>query len=150
MKTPSNVDPVRLGDRPLYAFLVQFPVVCFVGTLLSDVAYWRTELFIWETFSVWLVTVGCVAAGLAGIVGLVCFVGDRRARAWRYAWPHALASLAAALLSVVNAFVHSRDGYTAVVPQGLALSALVVLLMVLAAWMGWHRTEPVARAGVVA
>lgn len=150
MKTPSDFHPVRLGDRPLYAFLVQVPVVCFVGTLLSDVAYWRTELFTWETFSVWLVTFGCVMAGIAGIVGLVSFFGDRRARSWRFAWPHALASVAAALLSVVNAFVHSRDGYTAVVPDGLILSALVVLLMALAAWMGWHRTEPVARVGVVA
>lgn len=150
MKTQSIVHPVRLGNQPLYAFLVQFPVVCFVGTLLSDVAYWRTNLFIWETFSVWLVTAGCVTAGLTGIVGLVCFLGDRRARGWRFAWPHALTSLFAALLSVVNAFVHSRDGYTAVVPDGLILSVLVVLLMALTAGMGWHRTESVARVGVVA
>lgn len=95
-------------------------------------------------------TAGCVTAGLAGIVGLVCFLGDRRARAWRFAWAHALTSLVVALLSVVNAFVHSRDGYTAVVPDGLILSVLVVLLMALAAWMGWHRTEPIARVGVVA
>jgi len=150
MKIQSNLYPVRLGERPAYAFLVQFPVVCFVGTLISDIAYWRTALYIWETFSVWLVTAGCVTAGLAGLVGLVLFLGDRRARAWRFAWPHALTSLAAALLSVVNAFVHSRDGYTAVVPDGLILSALVVLLMALAAWLGWNRVEPVARVGAIA
>lgn len=35
----------RLGERPLYTLLVQFPVVCFVGALATDIAYWRTELF---------------------------------------------------------------------------------------------------------
>ena len=57
------------------------------------------------------------------------------------AWPHALVSLAAALLSVVNAFVHSRDGYTAVVPEGLTLSAIVVVLMLIATLLGWNRPE---------
>jgi uncharacterized membrane protein len=42
----------------------------------------------------------------------------------------------AVLLSVVNAFVHSRDGYTAVVPSGLTLSALVVVVLLFTAWVG--------------
>jgi uncharacterized membrane protein len=128
--------PVRLGNLPVYAMLVQFPVVCFAGTLVTDLAYWRTNLYIWETFSVWLLAAGCLMAGLTGIVGLVCFAKDRRVRSWSLAWPHALTSLLAALLSVVNAFVHSRDGYTAVVPTGLTLSLIVVVLMLVAAWMG--------------
>ena len=33
----------------------------------------------------------------------------------------------------VRAFVHSRDGYTAVVPTGLMLSALVVIALALTA-----------------
>ena len=150
MKTPTHSPPFRLSDRPLYSFLIQFPVVCFVGTLVSDVAYWRTQLFIWETFSVWMLAAGCVMAGLAGIVGLVYFVGDRRARTWPLAWPHALASLFAALLAVVNAFVHSRDGYTAVVPQGLILSIIVVLLMMVAYGLGSQRTQRGASLGAIA
>jgi uncharacterized membrane protein len=39
----------------------------------------------------------------------------------------------AVLLALTNAFVHSRDGYTAVVPTGLMLSALVVVVLVLTA-----------------
>jgi uncharacterized membrane protein len=35
-------------------------------------------------------------------------------------------------LAVINAFVHSRDGYTAVVPSGLMLSASVVVVLLLA------------------
>lgn len=142
--------PARLSDRPLYSLLVQFPVVCFAGALVADIAYWRTVLFIWETFSVWLLAAGCLFAGLAGLVGLVEFVRDRRLRAWRLAWPHALTSLLAALLAVVNVFVHSRDGYTAVVPEGLTLSVVVVVLMLAAAWMGWATPQPMRRMGVAA
>ncbi|HEV7815809.1 MAG TPA: DUF2231 domain-containing protein, partial [Janthinobacterium sp.] len=69
------------------------------------------------------------------------FIRDRRVRAAHLAWPHALTSLVAALLSVVNAFVHSRDGYTAVVPTGLTLSCIVVVLMLLATWMGWNHPQ---------
>jgi len=42
----------------------------------------------------------------------------------------------AVLLSLTNAFVHSRDGYTAVYP-GLTLSALVVIVLLLTAWSEW-------------
>ena len=52
MNTHLSTFPVRFSDRPLYSFLVQFPVVCFFGTWLSDLAYWRKQLFMWETFSV--------------------------------------------------------------------------------------------------
>lgn len=140
----------RLSTRPAYSMLVQFPVVCFVGVLLTDLAYWRTDLYLWETFSVWLLAFGCVMAGITGVVGLVYFLRDRRVRAAPLAWPYALTSLVAALLSVVNAFVHSRDGYTAVVPTGLTLSAVVVLLMLLAAWMGGRREIHNLRTGVPA
>ena len=139
-----------LSTRPAYSLLVQFPVVCFTGALITDVVYMQTQLFQWETFSVWLLAVGCVMAGLAGLAALFSFISDRRVRAAYLAWPHALVSLAAALLSIVNAFVHSRDGYTAVVPTGLTLSCIVVLLMLVATWMGWQRRQaivPVAPIG---
>jgi uncharacterized membrane protein len=137
MSTEISVPTVHLSNRPLYAFLVQFPAVLFAATLVSDIAYWKTKLFMWENFSIWLLAAGCVLAGLAGIVGLIDFLSDRQVRMARLAWPHALLSLAAAVLSVFNAFVHSRDGYTAVVPDGLTLSAIVVVLMLLATAMGW-------------
>jgi uncharacterized membrane protein len=38
---------------------------------------------------------------------------------------------------LINAFVHSRDGYTAVIPTGLILSTLVVLILMFNAWTGW-------------
>jgi uncharacterized membrane protein len=139
MNTDLSQPYYGLSTRPVYALLVQFPVVCFIGALATDIAYLETELYLWETFSVWLLAAGCVMAGLAGIAALFSFVSDGRVRAAPLAWPHALLGLLAALLSVVNAFVHSRDGYTAVVPTGLTLSAVVVALMLVVTWMGWQQ-----------
>jgi uncharacterized membrane protein len=50
------------------------------------------------------------------------------------AWAHAVGYPLAFLLSLVNAFVHSRDGYTAIVPTGLMLSGLVVVILLLTGW----------------
>jgi uncharacterized membrane protein len=45
--------------------------------------------------------------------------------------------LAAGLLSLVNAFVHSRDAWTSVVPDGILLSAVSAILLVAAGARGW-------------
>jgi uncharacterized membrane protein len=47
---------------------------------------------------------------------------------------------AAALLSLLNAFVHSRDAWTSVVPQGIWLSGIVALLLLIVAVRGWTVT----------
>jgi uncharacterized membrane protein len=147
MRTIDADRAFALNSWPLYSTLVQFPVVCFVGALCTDIAYVRTTLYLWESFSVWLLAAGCIFAGLAGIVGLVIFVRDRRVRQAPLAWPYALTSLAAALLGVVNTFVHSRDGYTAVVPTGITLSCIVVLLMLVATVLGWHAPRRIVTLG---
>ena len=72
---------------------------------------------------------------LAVIAGVVDFVVDRRIRQLRSAWIHALGNALVISLSVINVFVHSRDGYTAVVPTGIVLSGFVVLIMMITGWM---------------
>lgn len=142
----ANAPRLGLASQPVYAALVQFPAVCFIGALLTDIAYWRSTMFIWETFSIWLLTVGCVMAAFAGIAGLITWVRHRHVRSLPLADLHIAVSIAALVLSIVNAFVHSRDGYTAVVPTGLTLSAIVVILMLVATWLGWPRARTTAHA----
>jgi uncharacterized membrane protein len=91
----------------------------------------------WETFSIWLITAGLVVAGLAAIAGLVDLVGNRGIRAMTPTWSHIVANVLALVLALINAFVHSRDGYTAVVPTGLILSGLVVVILLFTGWTGW-------------
>jgi uncharacterized membrane protein len=116
--------------------LVPFPIAFFVGALITDIVYSRTANLSWQYFSIWLISAGLVFGGLAAVAGLVDYFGDRRVRAARPATPHMLVNFAAMLLSLLNAFVHSRDGWTAVVPQGLILSAIVVGLLMISGWLG--------------
>ena len=136
-----------LASQPVYAVLVQFPAVCFVGTLLTDIAYWQTANIIWETFSVWLLTAGCIVAAFAAIAGLITWIRYRHVRTLPYAGPHVAVSIATLVLAIANAFVHSRDGWVAVVPQGLTLSIVVFILMLIATWLGWPRPQYATDAG---
>jgi len=85
----------------------------------------------WETFSDWLLAAGMIIAGLAIIAFVIHLIGGKRIRT--LGWPHAIGYPIAVVLSLINAFVHSRDGYTAVVPTGLTLSALVVVILLFTA-----------------
>jgi uncharacterized membrane protein len=127
----------KLAGRPIHAMLVPFPIACFVMTFVTDILYWKTELGLWETISVWLLTAGLIVAAFAVLAGLIDFVGSRKIRALKEAWLHGLGNAVALILSLINVFVHSRDGYTAVVPDGLILSGLVVLILAFTCWQGW-------------
>jgi uncharacterized membrane protein len=135
----------RIGGHPIHPMLVPIPIACFVGTLITDIAYALTANMQWANFSAWLLAVGLVVSIFVVIAGLVDFLGDRRIRALRPAWIHGLGNALALALSIVNVFVHSRDGYTSVVPLGLTLSVLVVAILVVTGWNGW---EMVYRHGV--
>jgi uncharacterized membrane protein len=134
---PNPPSTASIAGHPLHPMLVPFPIVCFVGTLATDLAYWRTADIMWANFSAWLLAAGLVFGVLAALAGLTDFLGHRRVRAQAPAWPHMLGNLLVLGLSLVNAFVHSRDAWTSVVPTGLILSALVVLILLVTGWLGW-------------
>jgi uncharacterized membrane protein len=125
-----------LAGHPIHAMLVPVPIVCFVGAFLTDIAYWKTAAMQWANVSAWLLTVGLVVSVFVVIAGLMDFFGDRRIRNLPCAWIHGLGNGLALILSIWNAFVHSRDAYTSVVPTGLILSGVVVLILMVTAWNG--------------
>ena len=135
----------RIGGRPIHAMLVSIPVVCFVATFITDLVYWKTAIIMWADMSAWLLTVGLIVSVVVVIAGMIDFFGDRRIRAIGSAWVHGLGNGLALILCIFNAFVHSRDAYTSVVPTGLILSGLVVLILLVTGWLG---TGLVYRHGV--
>lgn len=120
--------------RPLHKIPVSFSAAYLVGAFITDLVYWRIPDVLWERFSIWLIVAGLVLAGLAAIAYVIDLASGSQID--RPAWPGVVGYALAVLLSVINAFVHSRDAYTAVVPTGLMLSGLVVVVLLLTSWAG--------------
>ncbi|TWB11852.1 putative membrane protein [Nitrospirillum amazonense] len=123
--------------HPLYPMLAPFPSVCFVGAFFTDLAYWGTAEMMWADFSAWLLFAGVVLGCLALVAGLVDLGQRRYVVTQAPIWPHVLGNLVALGLAILNCFVHSRDAWTSVVPQGLILSALVLIVVLTSNWIGW-------------
>jgi uncharacterized membrane protein len=121
------------ASSPIHRMLVPFSVAYLTAALVTDLAYWRTAEVLWERFSVWLIAVGLVMAAFVGMVAVI----DLAFRKQRADWIRVIGFTLAVLLSLLNVLVHSRDGYTAVVPTGLTLSAVVVVLLMLTFSAGW-------------
>jgi uncharacterized membrane protein len=139
IETPS-INPrsrARLLGHPLHVMLVPVPIACFVGTLVTDIVYWRTAVMQWANISAWLLVTGLLFAVLAATAGLIDFFSEPRIRDLRAAWIHGIGNIAVLVLSFCNALIHTRDGYTSVVPSGLILSALVVAILLITGWNGW-------------
>jgi uncharacterized membrane protein len=112
----------------------------------TDAMYCHTAIWQWANFSAWLIAAGLVLALVAAIFLVIDFVTGR---AGRISWVPFLLVAAAALLSLLNVFVHSRDAWTSVVPQGIWLSVIVTILLLVAAVRGW-RVTTVRAAGDLA
>jgi uncharacterized membrane protein len=135
---------VMTPSRLFHAPLVASGATLLMAALVTDVLYWRTALTQWENFSIWLITGGLL---LAAVAALALLLDLALRRAGRMHWPDFALLTVAVLLSVLNAFVHSRDGYTAVLPEGLALSAIVAVLLLAAGWRGWTLCAARLRSG---
>ena len=121
---------LRHRGRPVHSLLMSFSAAYFTGALVTDVVYWQMPDVMWERFSIWLIMAGLVTAGLAVIAYVIKTLAGR-GRFDRAAWPRVIGYAVALCLAVISAFVHSRDGYTAVVPSGLMLSGSVVAVLLL-------------------
>ena len=127
---------VQAAKRPIHPMLVPFPIVCFVGALVTDIAYANTAEMMWADFSAWLLVIGMITGVLAAIAGLIDFFRNRLIRARGSAWLHMIGNLVVLLLALVNTLVPTRDAWTSVMPLGLTLSAIVVLILCFTTWLG--------------
>lgn len=125
-----------IAGHPIHAMLVPFPMVCFVLALVTDIIYWQTSYLMWLEFSTWLLFAGIVTGAVAALFGAIDFLSSRAVRARRPAWPHAIGNVIVLVLAFINNLVHAADGWTAVMPYGLLLSALTVLVMLVTGWLG--------------
>ena len=132
--------------QPVHGILAAFPLALFVATLVSDIAYARSANIQWANFSVWLIAGGVMMGVLAALFGIVDAVAHRRQRRRsehvrdRTQSPdrvHRILTIVTLVFAIINGFIHSRDGWTAVVPTGLILSAITAVLIVVVSWLGY-------------
>lgn len=130
---PTNVRRVRA--HPVHGILSAYPLAFFTAAFVADIAYANSAQMQWANFAVWLITGGLlmgVLAAFAGIVDALLYQGPRRR-----SWPHSVGVLLMMILALFNVFIHSRDGWTSVMPTGLILSAIVSVLALVTSWMGY-------------
>ena len=126
---------VAIAGVPVHAMLVPFPIACFTGAMLTDIIYSNSPQVQWANFSEWLLAFGLFMGVLAAIFGLIDFLAAGAARP-RIGWFHLVGNAAILIIAGFNNFVHSRDGWTGVVPTGLTLSIITVVLMVVTGFIG--------------
>jgi uncharacterized membrane protein len=131
MRRPSGHSRAR---APLHRSFIGAGGVLLIAAFGTDYTYYTTALWQWANFSAWLITAGLIVTGVAVILLLIDFATGRASRLNTGSF---ILVTAATLLSLVNAFVHSRDAWTSVVPQGILLSAVSTILLVIAGARGW-------------
>ena len=85
--------------------LIPFPIVCFIGVLVTDIVFLSTANPMWAIASRYLLGIGIIMAALAAVAGLTDFMGSARIRSMGDAVKHMLANVTAVVLEIVNFFV---------------------------------------------
>jgi uncharacterized membrane protein len=135
----------RDGPALLHPGLVAAGSALLITAFVTDFIYYRNAIMQWANFSAWLIVFGLILALLAAILLAIDFLTGR---AGRIAWFDFILVAVAALLSVINELVHTRDAWTSVVPQGIVLSGIVTVLLLLAGFRGWRVTTIANARGV--
>src|SRR5205809_946058 len=134
----------KIADHPIHPMLIPFPIVCFVGTFVTDIVYTRNHDAGWATASHWLLAIGLVMAALAAVAGLTDYLGDERLRRLGDALKHMLANVTAVVLELVNLLLRLKDpGF--IDSTGIYISGIVVLILL---YSGWKGGDLVYRHGV--
>jgi uncharacterized membrane protein len=136
-----------IAGHPIHPMLIPFPIAFFVATFVCDVVFWQTSNALWATAAIWLLGAGIVMAALAALAGLTDVLGEPRIRALSDVWWHAGGNVIVVLIQLYNWWIRYSAGTSAVVPEGLVLSLIVVCILVFTGWKGWEMVYR-ARVGV--
>ena len=125
-----------IAGHPLHPMVVPLPIGALTFALASDLAYAATGDRFWARASATLLGAGVVTGALAGALGATDFFGREQVRDKGEAWIHAIGNVAALGLSAVNLARRRGSGGRAVVPVGLALSAVTGGMLLVTGWLG--------------
>jgi uncharacterized membrane protein len=132
---PRSTAPV--GGHPIHPMLVPFPIVCFVGALVTDLFFAGGAGDGWAEASQWLLGFGLLTAAAAATAGIVDFMGDDRIRRMGTAVKHMIANVTVVVIEIINLLIRTTTP-DSVLTIGVFLSGLAVLVLIYSGWLGGH------------
>ena len=118
--------------HPLHLVFLAGALPLFLGALLSDIAYYRTEVIQWNNFAQWLLAGALVFAAVPLLMALIGLFRERRALAYF------VVLLVLWIVGFVDSLVHASDAWASM-PRGLWLSLFAAALALIATWLGFAR-----------
>lgn len=112
----------------VFDLLNPIPYGLFVGTLIFDVIFAKSDNVFWGKGAAWLVTAGLLFAIIPRLINLGHVWLPSRYPVRRTEKIDFWLNLFGIVAAIVNAFVHSRDAY-AMVPENVILSVITVGLL---------------------
>lgn len=123
--------------HPLHAILLGFPIALFAGGLASDITYLNSAEIQWTNFSQWLIAGALVFGAPVVLIAIVRLVRAGRSGVRGRPGAYLLALALMWLAGLINAFQHSRDGWSSVGTVGLVLSIIATASALIAGWIGY-------------
>lgn len=132
---------VRGAINPVHAILIASTIPLFLGGVLSNWAYARTQQIQWTNFASWLVAGGLVFAGVALVWAIVELLTARTRTSAIYAG----LVLATFVAGFLTALMLAKDAWAAM-PGALILSIVTLIVAAAANWAAYWGRARGARA----
>jgi uncharacterized membrane protein len=135
---------VALVGHPIHVMMVHFPIAFVIATFGVDVFYWLSGDVFWVRVGLWSAGMAFWSGVAASVVGTGELLLVRGIRLLEASWSHAVAAMTLVAIAGANWGLRLIDT-AAILPHGLALSALASVMV---GFAGWHGGKLVFDHGV--
>ena len=129
MRTPASV-----ASHPIHPMLVVFPIGLWIFSFISDVVFLLGGNPLWNDIAFYALIGGLTGALLAAVPGLIDMFSIADPKAGKVAWNHMVLNLIVIAIYSLNLYLRSTLPAGAWFP--IALSAIGVILLAAAGWLG--------------
>ncbi|GAA4013898.1 DUF2231 domain-containing protein [Sphingomonas swuensis] len=126
----------QIAGHPIHPLLIPFPIVSFIGALVTDVMWLTTGEGGWATASNWLLGIGLLTALAAAAAGMTDYLGDERIKRIGAATRHMIANIVVVTLEAVNLVVRLTSDSDQIGGLGVWLSLASVVILAYSGWLG--------------
>ncbi|WP_024889067.1 DUF2231 domain-containing protein [Luteimonas huabeiensis] len=127
---------MAIAKHPLHPMLVVYPIALLSLVLPADLlSLWLQQPF-WAQTAYWMNAVGLAVGLLAGAIGTADMFLIRVVRRHVSAWNHFIVAVMLLAVAGLGVWLRAPDPVAAVWPWGVLQSGLMLLLVMIAGWLG--------------